>query len=142
MVSFLMTHKSIRHRSLPILNKVLLIFMVTSLELIVQVIYFISVRGSSHLISSGRCCFFSSLSEGITLGSVRSRYEILYRLGYTELVSFTTTLNILHGVQACFAPYKQICINVYGSRSDRISRERSCGYIPLLHVSKSCAYLW
>ena len=35
MVSFLMTHKLTRHRSLPILNKVLLIFMVTSLELIV-----------------------------------------------------------------------------------------------------------
>ena len=75
------------------------------------------MRGSSHLISSGRCCFFSSLSEGITLGSARSRYEILYRLGYTELVSFTTTLNSRYGVWTCFAPYKQTCINVYGRRS-------------------------
>ena len=56
--------------------------------------YFISVRGSSCLISSERCCFFSSLSEGSTLGSVCSRYEILYRLGYTELVSIATILNI------------------------------------------------
>ena len=37
-----------------------------------EVMYFISVRENSCLINSGRCCFFSSLSEGSTLGSVSS----------------------------------------------------------------------
>ena len=55
--------------------------------------YFISVRENSCLINSGRC-FFSSLSEGSTLGSVSSGYEILYRLRYTELMSIVTMLNI------------------------------------------------
>ena len=37
-----------------------------------EVMYFISVRENSCLINSGRCCFFSSLNEGSTLGSVSS----------------------------------------------------------------------
>ena len=94
MVLFLMTHKSTRPLSLPFLNTFLLIFMVTPVEFIIRAMYFVSVRGNSFLINSGRCCFFSSLSEECTLGSVCSWYGILYRLGYTELVSVVTMLNI------------------------------------------------
>ena len=93
MVLFLMTRKSNQPRFLPNLNTGLLIFKVMPVELILRVMYFISLQWSSCLISSGRCCFFSSLSEGSTLGSVSSGYEILYRLGYTELVSIATKLN-------------------------------------------------
>ena len=66
-VLFLMTQKSTWPRSLSILSTDLLIFKVTPVELIVMIMYFISLRGRSCLISSGRCSFFSSLSEGITL---------------------------------------------------------------------------
>ena len=94
MVLFLLTQKSAPLSSLPILNTDLLIFTVTPVELIVRVMYFISMQGRSWLIIFGRCCFFSSLSEGSILGSVCSGYEILYRLWYTKLVSIATTLNI------------------------------------------------
>ena len=135
MVLFLMTRRSNQPRFLPNLNTGLLIFKVMPVELILRVMYFISVRGSSCLISSGRCFFFSSLSEGSTLGSVSSGYEILYRLGYTELVSIATTLNIR---------YKFRCMDMICSleanllkcplcRSGRISLEKTCGYIPFCY---------
>ena len=37
-----------------------------------EVMYFISVWENSFLINSEKCCFFSSLNEGSTLGSVSS----------------------------------------------------------------------
>ena len=35
-------------------------------------------------------------------------------------------------MRTCFVPLNQICLNVCGLRSDRISLERICGYIPFL----------
>ena len=50
-------------------TQILLIFTKTPLERIMRVGHFVSVRGSSSLMSSGRCIFFSSLNEDNNLVS-------------------------------------------------------------------------
>ena len=48
------------------------------------------------------------------------------------VLSLCLTFGINFGVRTYFVPLNQICLNVCGLRSDRISLERICGYIPFL----------
>ena len=56
-------------RTWPILNIGLLISTIEPVESFLSVVYFVSVIGSSWLISSVRCCFFSSMSKDSKLSS-------------------------------------------------------------------------
>ena len=67
-ISFSVTQKLTWPNSLSILNTCLLLFTVKLVERLMRLCYFVSVRGNSCLISSGKGCFCSSMIKGNTLG--------------------------------------------------------------------------